>query len=96
MQNRHIIFGAILSALAFLPGAQAVNPPPDGCYPNLITAEGCNAFNALTTGAANTGVGWFSLYFNTTASLNTGIGAGALGPKQRRLQYGRWRWSLGA
>ncbi len=26
MQNRHIIFGAILGALAFLPGAQAVNP----------------------------------------------------------------------
>jgi hypothetical protein len=43
MQNRHIIFGAIFSALAFLPAVQAVVPPPDGCYPNFTTAEGCNA-----------------------------------------------------
>ena len=45
MQNRPIMLGAILCALAFLPGAQAVNPPPDGCYPNFTTAEGCNALN---------------------------------------------------
>ena len=57
MQNRHIIFGAILVALAFLAGAQAVSPAPDGCYPNFTTAEGCNALKFLTTGAANTGVG---------------------------------------
>ena len=78
MQNRHIIFGAILCALAFLPGAQAVNPAPDGCYPNFTTAEGCNALNSLTTGAANTGVGWYSLFSNTTGNFNTGVGAGAL------------------
>lgn len=40
MDNRHIIFGAILSALAFLPGVRAVVPAPDGCYPNFTTAEG--------------------------------------------------------
>jgi hypothetical protein len=40
MQNRHIIFGAIFATLAFLPGAQAVSPPPDGCYPNFTTAKG--------------------------------------------------------
>ena len=78
MQNRHIIFGAILSALAFLPGAQAVVPAPDGCYPNFTTAEGCNALNSLTTGAGNTGVGWYSLFSNTTGNFNTGVGAGAL------------------
>jgi uncharacterized coiled-coil protein SlyX len=78
MQNRHIIFGAILGALAFLPGAQAVNPAPDGCYPNFTTAEGCNALGSLTTGAGNTGVGWFSLFSNTTGNFNTGVGAGAL------------------
>jgi len=78
MENRHIIFGAILSALAFLPGAQAVNPAPDGCYPNFTTAEGCNALKSLTTGAANTGVGWYSLFSNTTGNGNTGVGAGAL------------------
>ena len=78
MQNRHIIFGAILSALAFLPGVQAVVPLPDGCYPNFTTAEGCNALGSLTTGAGNTGLGWFSLFSNTTGNFNTGVGAGAL------------------
>jgi len=82
MQNRHIIFGAILSALAFLPGARAVVPAPDGCYPNFTTAEGCNALNSLTTGAANTGVGWFSLFSTTTGIGNTGVGAGALALNQ--------------
>ena len=82
MQNRHIIFGAILGALAFLPGAQAVNPAPDGCYPNFTTAEGCNALKSLTTGAANTGVGWYSLFSITTGNSNTGVGAGALALNQ--------------
>jgi hypothetical protein len=82
MQNRHIIFGAIFSALAFLPGVQAVNPAPDGCYPNFTTAEGCNALGSLTTGAANTGVGWFSLFSTTTGIGNTGVGAGALALNQ--------------
>ena len=82
MKNRHIIFGAILSALAFLPGVQAVVPPPDGCYPNFTTAEGCNALKSLTTGAANTGVGWFSLFSITTGIGNTGVGAGALALNQ--------------
>jgi hypothetical protein len=78
MQNRYIMFGAILSALAFLPGVQAVNPPPDGCYPNFTTAEGCNALNSLTTGVGNTGVGSYSLYLNTGGNSNTGVGAAAL------------------
>jgi hypothetical protein len=82
MQNRHIIFGAIFSALAFLPGVQAVNPAPDGCYPNFTTAEGCNALKSLTTGAANTGVGWYSLFSTTTGIGNTGVGAGALALNQ--------------
>jgi hypothetical protein len=57
---------------------QAVNPAPDGCYPNFTTAEGCDAVNLLTTGAANTGLGWRSLFSDTTGSFNTGVGAGAL------------------
>ena len=78
MQNRHIIFGAIFSALAFLPGVQAVVPPPDGCYPNFTTAEGCSALNALTTGTGNTAVGSYSLFLNTTGNFNTGIGTVSL------------------
>jgi hypothetical protein len=75
---------SVLTLLAFLclpvagPQAQAVVPPPDGGYPNFTTAEGTNALKSLTTGAANTAVGWYSLFANTTASFNTATGAGAL------------------
>src|SRR6516165_2457625 len=77
MQNRYM-FGVMLAACAFLSEAQAVSPPPDGCYPNFTTAEGCNALFSLTTGAGNTGLGWYSLFRNTTSNFNTGVGAGAL------------------
>ena len=78
MQNRYIIFGAILSALVVLSESQAVNPTPDGCYPNFTTAEGCNALRSLTTGAGNTGLGWYSLFSDTTGNFNTGVGAATL------------------
>ena len=78
MQNRNIIFGAIVLVLAFLPQAHAVSPPPDGCYPNFTTAEGCNALKFLTSGVGNTGLGAFALYQNSDAGSNTGIGAAAL------------------
>src|SRR6266480_2697115 len=58
--------------------APQVAPPPDGCYPGFTTAEGCNALALLTTGAGNTGVGWYSLFFGSTNNFNTGIGAGTL------------------
>ncbi len=60
------------------PKAQAVNPPPDGGYPNFTTAEGTNALQSLTTGVGNTSVGWRSLFSDTAGSFNTGVGAGAL------------------
>ncbi|PYL08185.1 MAG: hypothetical protein DME33_07915 [Verrucomicrobia bacterium] len=86
MKNRSssTIFAMILSVLAcfaFLPQMQAapeVVPGPDGCYPGFTTAEGCNALNFLTTGAGNTGLGWYALFSDTTGSFNTGVGAGAL------------------
>src|SRR5881296_1188472 len=81
MKNRSTILMAILPVLtcfALLPGAWAVNPAPDGCYPNFTTAEGCDAVSLLTTGAGNTGLGWRSLFGDTTGNLNTAVGAGAL------------------
>jgi hypothetical protein len=68
----------IVIGFELLPGAQAVVPPPDGGYPNFNTAEGQNALLILTTGAANTAVGWFSLRSNAVGSFNTATGAGAL------------------
>src|SRR6266478_3143249 len=81
MKKQNNTFEAILlvlGCLAFLPQMQGVSPPPDGCYPGFTTAEGCDALNALTTGAGNTGLGWRALFGDTTASFNTGVGAGAL------------------
>src|SRR5205809_5968829 len=81
MKNRNIPSTTILFALGFLafsPIAQAVVPAPDGFYPGLTTAEGQNALLSLTTGQANTALGWFSLFSNTDGSLNTGVGAATL------------------
>jgi hypothetical protein len=72
----HILI--LIIAIGLLPNAYAVSPPPDGCYPGYTTAEGCNTLQGLTTGLGNTGVGWYSLFSDTTSSFNTGIGAGAL------------------
>src|SRR5438874_4229004 len=81
MKNRSTILMAILPVLtcfALLPGARALNPPPDGCFPNFTTAEGCDALSLLTTGSGNTGLGWYALFSDTTGSFNTAVGAGTL------------------
>src|SRR5689334_24746134 len=64
--------------LGLSPKAQAVDPPPDGGYPNFTTAEGDNALKALTTGAGNTAIGTCSLFSVTTGNFNTAVGAGSL------------------
>jgi Chaperone of endosialidase len=65
-------------AMRSAPNAFGVVPPPDGGYPNFTTAEGTKALQNLTTGAGNTGVGWYSLFSVTAAGFNTGVGAGTL------------------
>jgi len=72
----HVIL--ITLCVGFLRDAQAVVPPPDGGYPNFTTAEGTNALKNLTSGAANTAVGWYSLFTNNSGSYNTAIGAATL------------------
>jgi hypothetical protein len=69
---------ALLLAFRLTPHAEAIVPPPDGGYPNFTTAEGTNALQNLTTGAANTGIGWRSLFSDSAGSFNTGVGGGAL------------------
>jgi trimeric autotransporter adhesin len=73
-----LLIGLALACFGLLPQAQAISPPPDGCYPNFTTAEGCDVLNVLTTGAGNTGLGWRSLFLDSTGSFNTGVGGGAL------------------
>ena len=69
-----------LASAMLLPEAHAVNPPPDGGYPEFNTAEGQNALLSLdtSTGFANTAVGALSLQSSVDASFNTGVGAGTL------------------
>jgi hypothetical protein len=67
-----------LVCVALVQNAQAVVPAPDGGYPNFTTAEGTKALQSLTTGSANTAVGWFSLFSNAEGSFNTATGAGTL------------------
>jgi Chaperone of endosialidase len=74
----HSLAAFAFACFALVPTTRAVNPTPDGCYPNYTTAEGCNALQLLTTGAGNTALGWGSLQLDTTGSFNTGLGAGAL------------------
>jgi len=56
----------------------AVDPPPDGGYPNENTAEGEDALFNLTTGAGNTAVGFEALFNDTTGGGNTAAGWQAL------------------
>ena len=81
MKNQYITLTSIILALscfAFLSKTQALTPTPDGCYPGFTTAEGCNALSHLTSGAGNTGLGWYALFGTSTGSYNTGVGAGTL------------------
>jgi len=82
-----LLIPLILACFAFLPQMQAspqVLPTPfpgtnpDGCYPAFNTAEGCKALHLVAGGLGDTGVGWYSLYGDTTGSFNTGAGAGTL------------------
>src|SRR5215475_644611 len=77
-QGRFILIILSLAFCTLLPEAQAVNPPPDGGYPNFTTAEGDSALLGLTTGTGNTAIGAFSLESVTTGNFNTAIGAAAL------------------
>jgi Chaperone of endosialidase len=73
-----LVLFVLLTYFALSPKVQAVNPPPDGGYPNFTTAAGDHALQALTSGVGNTALGTFSLFSVTTGSFNTAVGAGAL------------------
>src|SRR5215831_7506775 len=66
------------ACFALSPAVGALNPPPDGVYPNFTTAEGQNTLQDLTTGIGNTALGAFTLFGTSTSSFNTAVGAGAL------------------
>jgi Chaperone of endosialidase len=77
-QLRLSLIALTFAAFAFVQSGEAVNPPPDGGYAGANTAEGQNALLNLTTGTANTAVGFLSLNMLQKANFNTALGAGTL------------------
>src|SRR5881392_1920990 len=74
-----VLLALALGLFALSPMARAVDPPPDGGYPNANTAEGDNAlFSLEPAGFGNTGIGWRALFSDTTSSYNTAVGYEAL------------------
>jgi len=80
---------ALIISLAFgiacftiSPTARAVDPPPDGGYPNDNTAEGEDALFSLDTSnqfaSGNTAIGYHALFNTRDAANNTAIGGDAL------------------
>jgi trimeric autotransporter adhesin len=69
---------SILVALTLASTSLAVDPSPDGGYPNQNTAEGEDALFSLTTGRSNTAIGFDALYHNTGGINNTATGTNAL------------------
>jgi hypothetical protein len=67
-------------ALSRAPKAFGVDPPPDGGYQGLNTAEGDFALYYLDTlsGFANTAIGYSALRDNTSGDDNTAVGYAAL------------------
>jgi uncharacterized coiled-coil protein SlyX len=76
-----LLIPLILVCFAFAQQTRAavdISPAPDGCYPGFTTAEGCQALQLVTSGVANTALGWRSLFSALGGSFNTGVGAAAL------------------
>ena len=73
-----VLIALTLGCFGLSPQARAVDPPPDGGYPNQNTAEGEDALFSLTTGNSNTAVGHQALFTNTTGYENTAVGDQAL------------------
>jgi hypothetical protein len=59
-----VLIALTLGCFGLSPTARAVDPPPDGGYPNGTTAEGEDALFSLTTGDNNTAVGFHALFSN--------------------------------
>ena len=73
-----LLIPVALICFALAPTARAVDPPPDGGYPNENTAEGQDALFSLTIGFDNAAIGFEALFQNTSGAFNTALGAHAL------------------
>jgi endosialidase-like protein len=76
-KNLVIILTMVLALVSGLT-VQAITPTPDGGYPGGNTAEGTGALLFHSSGTYDTAIGWESLRGTSSASFNTGVGAGTL------------------
>ncbi len=66
------------ACFALTSAALALDPPPDGGYPQHNTAEGENALFRLTNGFGNVAMGYRALHDVTSAKDNTALGTQVL------------------
>jgi hypothetical protein len=71
-----VLIALTLGCFWLSPTPRAVDPPPDGGYPNGTTAEGEDALFSLTTGDNNTAVGFHALFSNGGVGAGEGQGGG--------------------
>jgi Chaperone of endosialidase len=78
LQRALLLIPLAAACFALSPHVQAVDPPPDGGYPDFNTAEGTDSLFSLTDGSSNTAIGEQALYNNTGGTGNTAVGDHAL------------------
>jgi hypothetical protein len=76
--SRSLVTTLVLLCFRLLQTVEAVVPLRTAATPTLPPRKGRIAFFSLTSGAANTALGRFSLHSITTGIFNTGIDAGTL------------------
>ena len=86
-----LLIAFVLVCFALLPRAQAVSRRRTAAIPASPRQKGQNALYSLTTGAANTAVGWYSLFSDTRAASTPVSAQGRSFSTPAESKYGHWR-----
>jgi Chaperone of endosialidase len=76
------VIAVLLAGFALLPTVRAIMPPPDGGYPNAVTAEGEDALFHLSPSPFfsqdSTAIGFHALFSSESSFFDTAVGSQAL------------------
>jgi hypothetical protein len=82
LRRGFLLITLVLGCFALAPTARAVDPPPDGGYPNQNTAEGEGALFSIDIrhfgSQDNAAIGFNALFSGTNTFFNTAVGSQAL------------------